>query len=67
MPTGQRKIPSKPMKKWCRTCEEFKPNPKNKKNPMYCEDCIQAIYIKALMKRNKTMSLRKDKQKTQSL
>ncbi len=51
MPTGYANKKKKPMKKWCHTCDEFKPNPKNKKNPKYCEDCIKTIYIKGLKKR----------------
>ena len=51
MPTGHRNIPQKPMRKWCKRCEEFKDNPKNRKNPRYCEDCLRMIFLKGLRKR----------------
>jgi len=42
----------KPMRKWCHTCEVFKPNPLNRKNPRYCEDCLTKISIRRLEKRD---------------
>ena len=49
MPT--RITTGRPMDKWCRDCEQFKPNPKDKKNPMYCEYCLRARFLKGLKKR----------------
>lgn len=51
MPTGIKINPSPPMRKWCRMCEKFKPNPKRKINPMYCEDCLDLILQKKYNKK----------------